>query len=170
MSRAQKRLADGLLKAIQSENDGHHFYRMAAQTTQDPRGRETFLRLAEEELGHQEFLRAQYGAILSTGTPDRSLRLGQPADPSGAHPIFSDQLRKRLTEAHFEMTALSIGIQLELDAQQFYRKESKAATDSTVRRFFTELANWESGHYRALLHQQEVLKEDYWSAGGFAPF
>lgn len=37
-------------------------------------------------------------------------------------------------------------------------------------RLYTELAEWESGHYEALTRQQEELKEDYWSAGGFSPF
>ena len=36
--------------------------------------------------------------------------------------------------------------------------------------FFTELAEWEAGHYEALLTQQESLKEDYWSASRFSPF
>jgi rubrerythrin len=68
------------------------------------------------------------------------------------------------------MSALSIGIQLELSSEQFYRQEAEAAEDPAVVKFFTELAEWESGHYHALLKQQESLKEEYWSKGGFAPF
>ena len=32
------------------------------------------------------------------------------------------------------------------------------------------LSHFHPGHYHALLAQQESLKEDYWSQGGFAPF
>ena len=68
------------------------------------------------------------------------------------------------------MSALSIGIQLELDAMNFYKAQADAAEDDVVRGFFHELAEWETGHYQALLTQQGELKEDYWAAGGFAPF
>ena len=68
------------------------------------------------------------------------------------------------------MTALSVGIQLELAAQTFYKGQSEEASNDTVRDFFAELAEWESGHYQALLTQQEALKEDYWSTSRFSPF
>ena len=170
MDKATKRIAEGLLKAIQLEVDGQHFYRMAAKSTADPKGREVFERLAEEEQEHLSFLRTQYKSILETGAPNKEVRLGSPADLSGTSPVFSDQIQTRLREAHYEMSALSIGIQLELSAIKFYRAEAEAVTDPTVRSFYTELAEWESGHYSALLRQQEMLKEDYWHAGGFYPF
>ncbi|MFQ5870371.1 MAG: ferritin family protein [Candidatus Zixiibacteriota bacterium] len=170
MDEATKRIAEGLLKAIQLEVDGQHFYRMAAKSTADPRGREVFERLAREEEEHQRFLKTQYKSVSETGAPSKEVRLGSPADLSGTSPVFSDQIQTRLREAHYEMSALSIGIQLELSAIKFYRAEAAAVTDPTVRSFYTELAEWESGHYNALLRQQEMLKEDYWHAGGFYPF
>ena len=51
----------------------------------------------------------------------------------------------------------------------FYRQEAEAASDPIIKGFYTELAEWESGHYHALLRQQEALKDGYWSAGGFSP-
>jgi len=42
------------------------------------------------------------------------------------------------------MSALSIGIQLELGAVHFYRAEAAAATDASVTAFYEELALWES--------------------------
>jgi len=170
MDEATKRSAEGLLKAIQLEVDGQHFYRMAAKSTADPKGREVFERLAEEEQEHLSFLRTQYKSILETGAPNEEVKLGPQADLSGASPIFSDQIQARLQDAHYEMSALSIGIQLELSAIKFYRAEAAAVTEPTVGSFYTELAEWESGHYSALLRQQEMLKEDYWHAGGFYPF
>ena len=153
---AIEKVADNLLRAIRSEREGQHFYLMAAQTCQDSKGREVFEQLAAEELGHAEFLQMQY----------RSVQM----DLSGANPIFSDQIRSRLKDAHFEMTALAVGAQLELDAQKYYLKMAAESEDIVINTFFTELADWEAGHYRALLTQQESLKEDYWSGSGFAPF
>ena len=162
-------MLEGLKQAIAAEGDGHHFYLMAAASTQDPQGKETFQRLAAEELDHIRFLRGQHRALLETGRPDASLRLGPRADLSNAQ-IFSPALRGRIAEAHFEMTALSVGAQLELAAVTFYRRQAADATDPAVRAFYEELAEWEQGHYQALLRQQDELKEDYWAAGGFSPF
>lgn len=163
-------VADGLRRAMLAEQEGQHFYLMAARSTDDPQGRLVFERLAREELEHLEFLKAQLGALLRSGAPDASLKLGQPAPLTGASPIFSDALRARIGQAHFEMTALAVGAQLELSAERFYRDAAAAADDAVVRGFYEELAAWEAGHYHALLAQQESLKEDYWSQGGFAPF
>lgn len=166
----QKRIEEGLVKAMQAEHEGRYFYLMAADTTTDPQGREVFQRLAAEEQEHYEFLSAQLQAIRETGKPNSGLKLGKPADLSGPSSIFSADLKKRIKEAHYEMTALSVAAQLELDASRFYKEQSELSDDLVVKTFYEGLAEWETGHYRALLAQQETLKEDYWSAGGFAPF
>lgn len=170
MDDALQRTTRGIVAAIKAEAEGHHFYRMASQATADPQGQRVFAELAEEELAHLQFLRAQHAALLSSGRPDAGVRLGQPHTFTGASPIFSPALRKRIAEAHFEMTALSVGIQLELSAQRFYREEASSTADQAVRQFFLDLAAWEAGHYQALLAQQDSLKEDYWAAAGFTPF
>lgn len=170
MDDVAKRLSAGLKKAIQAEVEGYHFYMMAASNTPDPKGRTVFTSLAEDEKDHARFLQLQYDAVQATGSVDAAIRLGAPAPLAGRSPIFSDKIRDRLQEAHYEMTALSVGIQLELSAQQFYRHEAEAAVDPTVKGFYEELARWESGHYHALLAQQEDLQDDYWGKSGFSPF
>jgi rubrerythrin len=166
----KKRILDGLERAMRAEREGHYFYKMAAGATADPKGREVFARLADEESGHFEFLRAQHVSIAGSGAVDPAVRLGRAADLSGASPIFSPRLRERIQDAHYEMTALSVAVQLEQDAERHYRAEAAAAADPAVRAFLLELAAWEAGHYAALTAQQDELKEEYWAAGGFAPF
>jgi rubrerythrin len=166
----KRQLAEGLMKAIKAERYGQDFYMMAAMSTEDPKGKEVFQQLAAEEAEHMRFLTTQYQSILQTGLPDASLRLGQQVDLSGMSPIFSDSLKERIGEAHFEMTSLAIGIQLEHDAMEYYRAQAAAADDPVVQGFYTQLASWESGHYQALLRQQDELKSDFWSAGGFSPY
>lgn len=170
MDDAVKRVIDGLQQAVRTETDGYHFYTMAANTVQDPKGKEVFNRLAQDELSHLRFLNVQYKSFSDQGKADEQAKLGPRPEWGGENPIFSEKIHKRLDQAHFEMSALSIGIQLELASEQFYRQEAGAAADPAVTKFYTELAEWESGHYHALLKQQEALKEEYWSRGGFAPF
>lgn len=170
MDDAAKRIADGLKKAMQAENEGYHFYKMAAQNTQDEKGREVFNLLAEEEMGHFEFLKGQYKSITETGKVDEAVKLGARKVFTESHPIFTEDIKDRIESAHYEMTALSIGAQLELSAVHFYKGEADAASDPAVKAFYDELAEWERGHYTALREQAEILKEEYWDRGGFSPF
>ncbi len=170
MNDAIRAQAAGVDEALRAEIDGHHFYLMAAQSTADAQGRAVFARLADEELQHARFLKAQYRALLDTGRPDATVKLGQPTPLAGAQPIFSPQLRERLGQAHFEMSALSIGMQLELSAIQFYTAQADRAAFPEVAAFFRELAAWEKGHYDALDRQHQALRQDYWAGGGFSPF
>jgi len=165
-----KELLKGLTEAIQAERDGNSFYRMAAKGTDDEKGKEIFETLANEELDHMHFLRKQYDSILETGSPDMTLKLGPKADLSGLSPIFSEKLKSRIKDAHIEMSALSIGIQLELDAIKFYQAQSEKVEDQNIKQFYDELVEWEQGHYNALLAQQKDLRKDYWTDSGFAPF
>jgi rubrerythrin len=170
MDNSQQSIVAVLTQAIQAETEGQHFYLMAAQTAQDAKGRRIFEQLAREELIHQNFLRAHLQSVQRTGKPDAAVKLGPQLDLSGASPIFSPEIRTRIKDAQYEMTALSIGIQLEMTAMTFYRTRGESVDDPAVRGFLLELADWESRHYSALLRQQEELKGDYWSGAGFAPF
>ena len=170
MDTRNKRLVQGLVEAIRAEKYGHTFYLMAAHSTEDVKGRQVFETLAAEELDHARFLQTHYESVMKTGKPSDSASLGSQADLSGMSPIFSDGLKKRIKEADFEMTSLSIGIQLEHEAMDYYRTQAGQTDDPEIRKMFLFLSDWEAGHYKALLRQHETLKEDYWSAGGFAPF
>lgn len=165
------RIAEGLVKAIQAEIEGQHFYKMAAYNTADEQGRDVFERLAAEELDHATYLRAQHQAITERGTLDERVQLGPRMELGDPSPIFSDRLKERVQDAHYEMTALSIGMQLEEGAERFYKAEAEAAAGvPKVQEFYLRLAEWESGHFHALARQYEVLKEEYWGEAGFSPF
>ena len=166
----KSRQVEILYNAMKAEFEGHHFYTMAAKTCADPKGKETFARLSEEELDHYEYLKGQIESVRTTGAVDGSLKLKGRLDLVGASPIFSEAIRERISDAHFEMTALAVGAQLEKDAEAYYRKAAQEEDDPALSAIYLELAQWESGHYRALLAQQDNLKEDYWAQSGFSPF
>lgn len=165
----KNRILGALKEAMQAEVDGHNFYRMAADSTRDEMGKEAFKSLANDEVEHYTFLKAQYTAFENEGKPDLTIKLGKPSESSES-PMFTEDFKNRIKEAHYEMTALSVGVQLELSAIKFYKDQAEKANDQTVKNFFTELADWETTHHRRLLKQQQELKEDYWQDGHFAPF
>ncbi len=163
-----EKLLAALNDAIRAEVEGHSFYLMAAKTTTDRQGQQVFERLAREELDHAAFLRSQYDSIATTGRV-ADVKLGVPDVPAGST-IFSADLKERISAANFEITALSIGAQLEKSAMAFYGQQADASEDPVVAAFFLELKEWEQGHYQLLTEQLAALQQDFWSANRFSPF
>jgi rubrerythrin len=159
----------GLKTAIEAELTGHEFYKNAAKSTNDPLGKETFSLMAEEEMGHFNYLRHQYKSVLDNGDYDFSKKMIKKQHKHSDSPIFSEQIKERIKDSHFEVSALSIGMKLELDAMKYYRSCAKTAHNEQVRRFYNELAEWEEDHYAAFERQLEMLKEEYFTANNFVP-
>ena len=166
----QNSLLEALKTALEAEMTGHQFYLHAAKTTEDPQGKATFTRLASEELEHFHLLRKQYAAILENGVFDRSLALIEVLDSESTSPIFSPQFRERVGQQHFEMSALSVGMQLELSAIQHYQQSADNSEDADVKAFFSSLVEWEQGHYDSFAAELEQLREEYWQSNDFLPY
>jgi rubrerythrin len=170
MTTSQEEILNGLRTAMEAEIFGHNFYRSTAQNTSDPLGKETFARMAAEELGHFHYLRTQYKAIMEKGNYDFSPPLTVVREKHAGNPIFSDEIRRRVKDSHLEVSALSIGMKLELDAVHFYRGCARQAQSAEAREFYNELAAWEEDHYRAFEQQLDLLKDEYFQANNFVPF
>jgi len=67
------------------------------------------------------------------------------------------------------VSALTIGMKLELDAVNYYTSCAKKAQEEEVKQFYKELAAWEQDHYLAFEKALEMLKEDYFQANNFVP-
>ena len=160
----------GLRDAILTEHTGSSFYTIAAENTEDPKGREVFRMLAAEEDLHEQYLKKQYALIAEGRDPDPLVVSDTAALLEGDSPVFSTGLRDRIADAHREMTALSVGLQLELHTIARYRELAELAGRPGLREFYDKLRVWEEGHARALERQSRLLREAYWDAGGFAPF
>lgn len=163
-------LVAALRAAMQGERTGYEFYKMAASNTADPQGKKTFEMLAAEEQSHFDFLRRHYLSLMETGQLSKDARLSKAKDLGEEHPIFSAELKGRIKGAHFEMSALAIAAQLELNGINHYREQAAKAHSPEARKLFQELVEWESGHYEAFIRQQQELQEAYWGEAGFSPF
>jgi len=169
MEKTEKKLLQGLKTAMQAELAGHYFYKNAAEATSDPQGKETFRRMAQEEMGHFKYLQHQYKNLAEKGAYDLERALATNSYRHAAHPIFTREIRKRIKDSHFEISALTIGLKLELDAMRFYRARAEEAEEPEVKAFYQELAEWEEDHYRAFEKELESLKEEYFEANNFVP-
>ncbi|MGD2127564.1 MAG: ferritin family protein [Desulfobacteraceae bacterium] len=169
MDKATEEILDGLRIAIETELTGHEFYKNTAKTTTDPMGKETFERMAGEEMSHFNYLRHQYKSVLEKGRYDFSKKLTRGHHKHAENPIFSEEIKGRIKDSHFEVSALTIGMKLEMDAMRYYRTRAEKAQDPEVKQFYKDLADWEQDHFRAFQRELEMLKEAYFQANNFIP-
>ena len=169
MANKSEEVLKGLKTAMEAELTGHIFYKSASETISDPMGRKAFATMAAEEMEHFNYLRRQYESVLEKGAYDFSKKLLKKDVTHANSPIFSDDLRSRIKNAHFEVNALTIGTKLELDAIRFYSDCAKNAEDEAAKTFYNGLVEWERDHYQALNSQLEALKEEYFLANNFVP-
>lgn len=166
------RLLQIVKEAIRVENDGYQFYRLAEEKTTDPKGKDVFASLAKDETNHMQILKSLYQRIKE----DQQFKFDEVKDmkhileTTSESPIFSEAFKARLDQSQFEMTALSIGILLEKSSIEFYKNSAKEAQEQDIRQLFDYLADWEGEHLRALVNQQKLLQEDYWTEARFYPF
>jgi rubrerythrin len=164
------RILKGLRMALQTELDGAQFYRLAAEKTTDAKGKEVFAMLAEDEEKHFQELQRQFSSLLSSNKWAPSITLSEARTMfTGESPIFSKEMKKRVKERHFEMSALSIGALLESNSVDFYRKMKEETDDPKAKELFGILQKWEQQHLEAITKQMDLLKEDYWAEQHFAP-
>ena len=98
MSRKNDDILKGLKEAMEAEITGFNFYKNAAKNTTDKDGRETFSTMADEEMGHFNFLRHQYGHVLKKGEYDLSMILtkkGHKKVETSPKPNVFHRLRQR---------------------------------------------------------------------------
>jgi len=166
----KEQLLASLKDAILTEHTGNHFYAAAAEKTTDSRGAEVFRMLAAEEALHQKYLKQQYELLHAGKNPEPLIDPTAGAIFDDENPVFSPELKSRIGEAHWEMTALSVGLQLEHSTIARYRDLAAGADSPELTHFFERLMKWEEGHADALEKQSRILREEYWNQGHFAPF
>jgi len=161
---------EGLKIALQTELNGIEFYKMAAEKTEDKKGKEVFKILANDEIEHFNELQKHFQSLIKSSKWAPAISLGEASTIfKGESPIFSEELKSRVKEKHFEMSALSIGALLESNSIDFYRKMKEETDDTTARELFAKLQKWEEKHLEAITTQLELLKEEYWAEQKFTP-
>ena len=162
-------ILDGLKTAMEAELTGFNFYKMAAENVTDPKAKETLADMAQEEMGHFKYLRHQYQSVLEKGNYDFAKTFVKKAGDQSESPIFSEAIKERIKDSHYEVSVLTIGMKLEMEAMIFYRSCAQKAESAEAKAFYNELADWEQGHYKVFENELEMLKDDYWAANDFMP-
>jgi Fur family ferric uptake transcriptional regulator len=155
---------DALRIAIATERSGLEFYTRAARVTKDPRGREVFLRLAEEEKHHLGTLEQRYQKLLDQD-PQLESRPTFLFFKGAADGLFSKGANDLLAKGINDREAYKIGIRCERGSHRFFKRYGERFEDSEGKQVFLEFADEERDHlemlireYRALLRRQNRRK------------
>jgi len=165
----REKVVNGLKAALQTELDGIQFYKMVAEKTSDQKGKAVFTQLADDEKQHFNELQKQLNSVMNSNKWVQSISIEDATIFRGESPIFSEELRSRIKDKHFEMSALSIGALLEANSIDFYRKMKEDTEDPTAKDLFGRLQKWEQAHLEAITRQLNLLKEEYWIVQKFTP-
>lgn len=136
---------EALGKAIRSEVEAYRFYTQVMKKTSNPILREKLSKLAGEEKRHRQILETRY--LKSTG--EERAPLPPPSGPEGKGPAPKDLKPEEI---------LTIAIQMEREAAQFYQREARKSSDMSARFMLEYLADFERGHEKALETELKALK------------
>lgn len=164
MAEISKQIENAIIGAIQLEINGRKFFNHAAEITQHEKGKKMFQFLAEEEVKHLETFSKLFSQILAG---DDWKKFVSSRDVEGEAPLVT-KLKDRLKsgEGKGETEALSIGMQLEMDAIQFFQKAAGETDDPVARKIFFDIAEEEKFHYDLLQAQYDsVTNSGFWLAG-----
>ena len=168
MSEVDAALA-ALEMAIQTELDGYTFYQRFADRTEDPGARAMFEQLARDEVMHLELLRNSKASLEDSGR--WAEYRGVTSDQAESAPIFSrERVTENIMDHTSDLSALRLAYLIEKDAVDFYRQAAEQTGDPHGRRMFLDLAKMEQNHLKLLEGEYSLLKDQFQSAMGFAPF
>lgn len=148
-----------LQEAIRVESDGYNFYMVAAEKTEDSKGKTVLSSLAQDELDHGSMLKGLYQAIEDKSDyklERKRLRRKKPKVRSKS-PIFSVEFKRKVKEGHFALCALRIAQLLEKNSIDFYSKNAKRSKHPELKSLFNFLVEWEKDHLKALVKQEKFL-------------
>ncbi len=165
-----KSTVDILKEAILLEKRGKAFYSTVAKQSQSEAAKKIFTMMAEEEDEHIKFLAEQYKSYMKDGTFIKPGEHTEAADEETAMLILTDEIKKEISAASFEASAISAAMDFETRAVKIYSDRAKEATDPTEKEAYKMLADWESGHHKLLHQLNEDLKEQIWNDNSFWPF
>jgi rubrerythrin len=147
---------DALRIAVATERSGLEFYSRAAALASDPRGREVFERLAEDERHHLGTLEKRYAELIATD-PTLETRPTFLFFKGAAQGIFAEGAEK-LRGGVDDLQALLIGIRCERDSHKFFKKYGDRFEDSEGKQIFLEFADEERAHRDMLIREYRELQ------------
>ena len=143
---------DALKIALEAENSGVDFYRSAAESMTHTSGKETFLKIAEDEQKHLQGLQEEWNKLISN---DKNL-LKAPVflhfDYEALKKIFPtrEELKTKYKNKLDEKRALLLAMEMEKESFHFFKEYAQRFNNTRGKEIFLKFAEEEEDHYRTI--------------------
>jgi len=146
--------------AIEYEKKIRAFYLEHAEKLKSELAKKTFIFLADEELKHIEAIKAFNKSIhdgeepmIDAGTEDEAINRAKEFFSKG----MEEQAEKAKASAN-ELKVYELGLEMEQNGYDFYKKSSEKAEHANVKKLFDFLVKEENGHYALLSNAINYFK------------
>ena len=140
--------------AKKMETDAIRFYTEAAKKTHYPAGKKMFETIVKDEKRHLEIV--------------NNLLKGMDVHVEDVHPIrnvktvfesMKDEMMKKVKATTDELEAFKIGMQMEKEGIEFYKKLLAGATSEKEKALYRKLISEEEQHYRIFANTHDFLDD-----------
>jgi rubrerythrin len=148
-------------EATKLEINGRAFFNHAAEVTHNELGKKMFRKLAQDEIRHLDSFGELFTRVIGG---EEWRKFVDQEEPKGESSLI-DELKSRMKkgERAGELEAISIGMDLERNAVDFFEKSAKEATDPTAKEIFEKICDEERLHYDLLQAQYDsVTNSGFW--------
>lgn len=158
----KKQLQDLVKQAIRLEIDGRKFFNHAAEITHHDLGKKMFQRLAQEEVKHLNIFGKLFGSMVKEQDWKEYVKKEEKLSEKSA---LIEELASRMkkTEAKGEVEALKVGMELEQNAVEMFKKASEGVDDAKIKEIFDKICDEERFHFDLLQAQYDsVTGSGFW--------
>ena len=150
---------DALQKAIQSEKSALETYLKFARQTKNVSGKDMFLRLCQDELGHLNILEKELDTLMA-GQKWVKAKF-QPSDIEEILPHLASpkDLAPAGQGSSDDLAALNLALEMEKKASNFYKREGLKAEDKNAQAMYARLAEMEEAHYNLIQAELDHIKD-----------
>jgi len=161
MKEISKEVENAIKEAIRLEINGRKFFLHAAEVTEHEKGKKMFRFLAEEETKHMEIFGQMFSQILDSEDWKQYIKDEELGEEAPLVVKLKESMKRE--ESKGEIEALRIGMELEQNAIEFFKKASEDSYDLKAKKIFREISEEEKFHYDLLQSQYDsVTGSGFW--------
>jgi rubrerythrin len=150
---------DALQKAIHSEKAALEAYLKFARSTKNASGKDMFIRLSQDELGHLNLLEKELDSLMAGKKWAKAVLKTSDIEELLPHLESPQALAPAGEGSSDDLAALNLALEMERKAGAFYKKESAKAGDKNAKSMYARLAEMEEAHFNLIQAEIDHIKD-----------
>jgi rubrerythrin len=150
---------DALQKGIHSEKAALEAYLRFARNTKNISGKDMFIRLSQDELGHLNLLEKELDSLMTGKQWVKAVIKTSDIEELLPHIDSRQALVQAGEGSSDDLAALNMALEMERKAGAFYKKESSRAVDRNAKAMYARLAEMEEAHFNLIQAELDHIKD-----------